>query len=381
MKKIVKIPAIAICVLIILAVAIRLILPWAAVEIANRKLPGILNTEASIGGLSLGLLRGYVSIRDLRIAQPEGFGEGDLLLVPAVSLKVRISSLLSPPLTVEEVRLDDWEVNLVKNRDGVMNLEAILPPAPESEETPAEEPAKAAKPILVRAFIIENLSFSYVDRAITAAPGEVIVATGEEGEVPLEGAVVDEPEIDGQTGAPPAGGEKDEEEEVLRIEIAGLDLKIDNLLIDPAADPAAVEPAAAVLTARIIQEPFADGLLGLAARIGPVGTGLPPLNAVLRLGALELKPIDVVIPAGTTQALGGSALDLDVNLALASYLLDCEIDVEVAGGHVIPLAIGGTPDRPEVDTSSILFGVMLHLGGGMGRMVGNIGGAGYQLAA
>ncbi|MDP8234761.1 MAG: hypothetical protein P9M08_00100, partial [Candidatus Erginobacter occultus] len=42
---------------------------------------------------------------------------------------------------------------------------------------------------------------------------------------------------------------------------------------------------------------------------------------------------------------------------------------------------GGTPDRPEVDTSSILFGVMLHLGGGMGRMVGNIGGAGYQLAA
>lgn len=185
--------------------------------------------------------------------------------------------------------------------------------------------------------------------------------------------LVDEPFTD----AP----EAKKEEKSLRVRISGLNLTVENLLIAPEVDPMEVDPARAVLTARILQDPFPAGYLGLIARIGPVGTGLPPLNAVIRLGALELKPLDVVIPAGTSLALGGSAMDIAVDLALTPELLDCKINVEVAGGHVIPLAIGGTPDKPEVDTSSLLFGVILHLGGGVGRLVGNIGGAGYQLAA
>ena len=369
MKKIVKIPVIIILILIILAVAIRLILPLAAVEIANRKLPAILNTKVSIGSLRLGLLRGYVSISDLRIAQPEGFGEGDLLLVPEVSLKVKLSSLFSPPLTVEKVVLTDWEVNLVKNRDGVMNLDAIRPKSPprpspsslpESKEHPEKEEESTSKPILVQTFAIKNLLFSYTDYAIGIKQDIVT-----EAEVKESASLTEVPK----------------EEKVLRVKIAALDLLLNNLLIDPAADPKAIEPASAVLTARIIQEPFSDGLLGLAARIGPVGSGLPPLNSVLRLADLELEPIDVVVPAGVAQVLGGSALDLSADLALASYLLDCKIEVEASGGHRLPLVIGGTPDKPEIDTSSLLFGVMLHLGGGVESLAGNIAGTGYQVGA
>ncbi|MEA1928776.1 MAG: hypothetical protein U9N73_11280 [Candidatus Auribacterota bacterium] len=173
----------------------------------------------------------------------------------------------------------------------------------------------------------------------------------------------------------------DAAEEILLIKIASLDLLITNLLIDPEADPESVEPAQALLTARIIQEPFTDGPMGFSARSGPIGAGIPVVNAVLRLDDLELEPLDVVVPAGTAQILGGSAIDISVDLALASYLLDCDIEVEASGGHKIPLYIGGTPDHPEIDTSSVLFGVMLHFGGGMGSLVGNIGGAGYQVGA
>jgi hypothetical protein len=474
MKKIVKIPGIIIIVLILLAVIIRLVLSLAAVKIANRELPGILNTEASVGSISLGLLRGYVSIKDLRIGQPEGFGEGNLLLVPELSVKVKLSSLYNPPLIVEEVILTDWEVNIVKNADGLMNIDAIQPES-SPEPAPASKPGSgkksegeedsSSKAILVQKFSIKNLSCSYTDHAIAlereeAAEVEFTISTdGESEEIiitarsdestetggeksefttkvtvelapaaglseesiparPVTGRSPDEtaesvPVISKESGKNdsirivPAGGEEtpgnvddqgdeseeeftedidkgnaeDEDEEVLRVKIASLDLLITNLLIDPEADSELVEPAQALLTARIIQEPFMDGLLGIHAWLGPVGTGFPAVNAVFRLANLELEPLDVVVPDGVAQVLGGSALDLTVDLKLADYLLDCEIEVEASGGHNIPLYIGGTPDQPEIDTSSLLFGVMLHFGGGVGNLVGNIGGAGYQVGS
>ena len=447
MKKIVKIPGIIIIVLIVLVVIIRLALPMVAVEIANRQLPGILNTEASIGSLQLGLLRGYISIRDLRIAQPEGFGEGHLLLAPEMRVKVKLSSLFHSPLTVEEIALTDWEVNIIKNADGVMNIDAIQPESspelyptaePESGKKSEEDPAPAAKPILVQKFFIKNLTCSYIDHAIALEEEETVMAGGDAEEepevsgelvafstdsspeaapesVPQEGLSPDSllpesstasssvatgdvpmPELSGPSPLPfPVGlkmperlesaaqdEEKGEDEkEVLRVLIASLDLLVTDLLIDPAADPASVKPAEVLLTARIIQDPFTDGFLGLKARMGPVGAGLPAVNAVLRLAHLSLDKIDVVVPDGIAQVLGGSALDLTVDLLLADYILDCEIEVEASGGHSIPLSIGGTPDQPEIDTSSLLFGVMLHFGGGVGSLVGNIGGAGYQVGA
>ncbi len=412
MKKIVKILGIIVVVCIILAVVIRLLLPLVVVKIANRQLPGILHTEASVGSISLGLLRGYVSIRDLLISQPEGFGEGNLLLVPEASVKIKLSSLLNPPLTVEEVVLIDGDVNIVKNKKGVMNIDVILPPPPSGEPETAEKENPPSKPILIRAVSIKNLSCSYTDRAIgNERPTEMETGKGEfaaatdlpGGEMavtpPPEGPAV---EIAPQTAASiistvpsregkPSGtgtsefGEDSSAEKgegsVLRIRISSFDLLLKDLLIDPAADPAAVEPASAVLTARIVQEPFTDGLLGIAARIGPFGAGIPAATAVLRLADLELKPIAVVVPTGASSVLGGSALDLAADVSLASYLLDCEINVDVSGGHHLALPIGGTPDKPKIDTSSILFGVMLHFGGGLGNLAGNIGGAGYQVGA
>jgi len=410
-KKAGKILLYVVIILIFLAGALRLFLPVLAVRIANQKLPELLNTEASLGSLKLRLLKGYVALGDLRIAQPEGFGKGDLLRVPELSVKVKIFSLFGSPLTVEEVVLDRWEVNLVKDREGKTNLEALAPP-PAAEPEPGEEPeaeeGTAAKPILVKLLSVRDLSFSYTDRSVE--PGKKVV-------IKEQGSQTADPEGNRSSGGketfpflhsdqgekgggaavpaeesgdpPPAAGEQAAEagetgaegKNILRVRIAELDLRLTDLLIDPAADPAAVEPAEAVLTARIVQEPFADGLLGLAARVGPVGEGIPPANAVFRLGGLELKPLGAVVPVGVSQVLGGSALDLSTDLALASYILDADIEVEVAGGHTLSLPIGGTPDEPEIDPSSLLFGAMLHLGGGVGRLAGNVGGAGYELAA
>ncbi len=63
---------IVVLVIVILLAAIRLAAPPLAVRIANKKLPGIIGTGASIGGIKLRLYRGYLCLRDIRVSQPDG---------------------------------------------------------------------------------------------------------------------------------------------------------------------------------------------------------------------------------------------------------------------------------------------------------------------
>ena len=339
---------------VVLVVLIILTLPWTAPKLANRTLPGILHTEASLGGFSCNPFRGSLGLGALRIAQPEGFGEGALLSLPRLHVRVAPASLVSSPLVVEEVALDGLEVNIIRNADGTLNTDALSPRKAAAEPPPAPpaEPAaeKAAQPVLVKRLSIANLSFSYTDRAIgkESAP---------------EGAAPDNP----PAPAP---------EKVLTVRVKDFDLLLENLLIDPAADPKASAPALLTLTARLLQEPLGDGRLGLFARIGPIGKGVPPVNGALRLIGLELGPLDAVIPAGTTAALGGDALDLTADFSVAPDLLDCRAAVETNGGKSYSLPVTGTPDKPEFDTSSVLFVVFSRFGGGVGALAGNLAGAG-----
>ena len=381
MKKIVKILlktiGIVVLVIIFLLAAIRLAAPPLAVRIANKKLPGIIGTEASIGGIKLKLSRGYLSLRDIRVSQPDGYGEGLLLKIPEVYVRIKLASLLHPPLTIEEVALNDAVANVIKDKGGRLNLEALIPPTT-SASPPAgakkEKKEERASPavILVEKVSISNFSFSYTDSSFSA---ETLVEADEASSA----------EIAKTTGIPGADSKKTREEidpdEVLRVELVHLNLLVTDLRIDPSADPAAFPPAAAQLDARIVQKPRGDAILGLAARIGPVGGGIPPVNAVLRLGGLELEPLSVVIPAGTAQVLGGDALDLGVDMIISPEILDCDIEIEAAGGHNLSLSVGGTPDKPEVDTSGVLFSLMLHAGGGVGALAGNVGGAGVEVAS
>ncbi len=353
-----KVLGIVFLVVLLAGIAVRIALPPVAVLIVNRRLPDYLDAPASLGGITLSLSRGTVGIIDLRIAQPEGFGDGDLLRVGRASVQVSLSSLFRPPLTIKSVQIEDAAANLVKDSAGVMNVSALVKPGEEEEPAAAGEEEQAAgepSPILLKRLAASGLSFSYLDRSGGAAAA-------------AEAGAGDAAAFSGQTqeGEPREWG----------VKIAGLDLEVTGLRLDPGADPARVGPAEATLTARLDQAPLPEGYLGVAAKIGPLGGGIPALNAAVRLAGLELEPLAPVVPAGTAAALGGDALDLFADVALAPDVLDCLVRVEAAGGHTLSLEVGGTPEHPEVDTSGVLFSIMLHAGGGVGTLVGNIGGAG-----
>ena len=76
-----------------------------------------------------------------------------------------------------------------------------------------------------------------------------------------------------------------------------------------------------------------DAYLGLVARFGPVGAGMPALNVLVRAIGIELAGLAPAVPAGTAQALGGSCLDTKVDLAMAVDVLDCKIEVQTTGAY------------------------------------------------
>ena len=361
-------------VLLVLGIAVRLALPPVATLIVNRLLPAYLAALASLGGIRFSLSRGLVEIRDLRIEQPEGFGDGELLRVGRASVQVSLSSLLSPPLTIKSVLLEDAAANLVKDQAGSLNVSALIEPGAEgkAEFQPIgeEEPAAGEPPaIFLKRLAATGISLSYLDcSGGKSAEGEAgwVEATGEEGEEVEASASFSE-----QTRE--QGGEVPRE---WGIRISSLDLEASGLRLAAAADLERIKPADVVLTALIDQAPLPEGYIGFVARVGPLGGGIPPLNGVVRLSGLELEPLDPVVPPGTTAALGGDVLDLFADLKLAPEVLECLVQVEASGGHTLSLEVGGTPEEPEVDPSGVLFSLMLHAGGGVGTLAGNIGGAG-----
>lgn len=167
MKKLLKFVLGAVLVLVLLAV---LFLTFFASPVAsyvvNRQLPELLEADASVGKIKVGFWSGRVQMSDVRIGQPDGFEGDDLFLLEGLSLKVSPFSLLGSTFRIREVRLDSPTAHLIRDPDGRLNTEALLPiPDEEFEEVEAvdalpEEPRMA---VLLELLELNNLGFTFTD--------------------------------------------------------------------------------------------------------------------------------------------------------------------------------------------------------------------------
>jgi hypothetical protein len=290
-------------------------------------------------------MQGSLSIRDLRIPQPEGFDKGSLLSLPELNATFRVTSFKQPSLTLEKIGLKGLEVHLAKNKKGELNASLLVPePSPDpAHSTPAGEGSTPGPDgpktldVLTERLTIDDGTFSYDNSSVGDDPVSVL--------------------------------------------LAGLQLTADHLHLAPSRSGEKDLPGSVRLTGRLVQPPHPNGLLGLFARIGILGDDLPTLNAALRIGGLELESLGSVVPAGASTTLGGDSLDLSVDLALAPEVLDTKVKVEAPAGQTLSFSVGGTPRQPALETSDVLFTLMLRSGGGIGNLAGNVGGAGAELAA
>lgn len=331
-----RILGIVVLAVVVLLVVLRAALPSLGVAVANGKLPDLLTAEASIGAIDLALLRGRAGVRAIRIGQPPGFGDGDFLSLGNVSADVCMASLRRAPLTIEDVTVEDLAVHVVRDAEGRLNAASLAKP---KEGPPEEQPADEgeSKPLLLARLAVRNLSVTYTDHAL-AKDGE-----------PLE------------------------------VRLQRCDIVLTNLVIDAARSAEEAFPGGLALTAVLDQGALGKAHLGVASRLGAIGGGIPAVNAVVRLVGLELEALPQVVPSGTAQSLGGGNLDLHADVRVGPELLDCAVEL-VTAGNTLKTGVGGTPAKPEFDTSSVLFILMGRSLGALGNLAGNMGDAGLAVA-
>jgi hypothetical protein len=344
MKKILKIVGKVlgwvILVIVVLVVVVLLIGPNVAVKVVNAKAGDFVNAEVSLKDIDLNLFRGYVEIEGLKVGQPEGFEGDPLLELPHAHVKIDVGSLMKPPITISDVVVEGLSANIIKDTNGVMNVEKLAktPPEPKEEE-PEEEKAPAGEPpaVALDSLLIDNLKVRYVDSSF-------------------------------------------DDKEPLDVGVSDLVLSVTDILFDTSAKPARILPGRVKLTSKITQGKAADAHLGAIARLGVLSTNVPAVNAGVRLAGLDLDVIDPVLPAGIgtsiAAVIGGSCLDVEADVSMSSEVQDIEA-VLVNKSTRLPLPTGGGFDNIMADLGKLLAA---RLAGQATAMVGNVGSAGVEVA-
>ena len=326
-------------VVVILVAVVLIIGPNVAVKVVNAKAGDFVNAEVSLKDVDLNLFRGYVEIEGLTVGQPEGFEGDPLLELPHAHVKIDVGSLMKQPIVVSDIVVQDLSANIIKNADGVMNVEKLAktPPEPKEKE-PEEEKAPAGEPpaVALDSLLIENLKVRYVDSSF-------------------------------------------DDKEPLDVGVSELVLSVTDILFDTSAKPARILPGRVKLTSKITQGKAADAHLGTIARLGVLSTNTPAVNAGVRLAGLDLDVIDPVLPAGIgtsiAAVLGGSCLDVEADISMAEGIQDIEA-VLVNKSTRLPLPTGGGLDSIMADLTKL---PAARLAGQVTAMAGNVGEAGVEV--
>ena len=138
--------------------------------------------DARVGKLSINLPSGILYLNDVVVKNPDGFLLENLASIDRVRLEIDLYSLLKrKPILVESIEVENALLNVVRNKDGEINLDQLQaasppwvepvsdvdPPSPEqppSAERPAPEPEEAPPlpEVLVEALLC-HAKVRYVD--------------------------------------------------------------------------------------------------------------------------------------------------------------------------------------------------------------------------
>jgi hypothetical protein len=85
----------------------------------------ILGTKVRVDSVDVELAAGRGAIRGLRVANPEGYTDGDVISLSAIELAIDARSVGAQPFRITSVRVGDVVVNFELRGDGGSNIEHI----------------------------------------------------------------------------------------------------------------------------------------------------------------------------------------------------------------------------------------------------------------
>lgn len=112
-------------IVMVLAVAALLLLDTIVREVAEQRIRQRTGLDARIGRMRIGLAEPRLTIEDLVIYNRGEFGGGPLLRVPELHVEYDRDSLWSHKLHCKLVRLNIAQLNIVEDKHGRLNLDAL----------------------------------------------------------------------------------------------------------------------------------------------------------------------------------------------------------------------------------------------------------------
>lgn len=90
--------------------------------------PDVLSVDVSVGSVSISPFSGKVAVRDFAVGQPDGFGEGPLVSLGALDMKVETSTLMDEHIIIDEIIVDQpmFDARVVGNQSNFQVLQSKL---------------------------------------------------------------------------------------------------------------------------------------------------------------------------------------------------------------------------------------------------------------
>ena len=139
--------------ILVLLIVVALAAAWFYMEplvkgAVNKYGTQVVGTEVTLGGFKLNPFSGAVEIKDLKIANPEGYSASHLLSLGGIKVKVDPKSLLSDTIVVENVEIDAPEITYEMpnfSTSNVMQIQQNVAKNTAAEEAKEEKAAEEAQ--------------------------------------------------------------------------------------------------------------------------------------------------------------------------------------------------------------------------------------------
>lgn len=123
--------------------------------------------DARVGRLSINIPAGVLYLRDVEVKNPEGFLLENAASVDYVRVELDTLSLLKKnPVLIRNIEVEHALLNVVRNREGQVNLEVLAPARSDKTADTAPAPEKPVKQRALPEMLIQGLSCDVVVRYI-----------------------------------------------------------------------------------------------------------------------------------------------------------------------------------------------------------------------
>lgn len=170
MNKWIKIGIVVVIVIVALNLAKNLIVQVVFQSVVSKAA----HVPVSVGSTNLSLLKSSITLKDLRVLNPRGFPERQMLHAPLIAIDCDVPSLWKGTAHFQKARIDLKEIVVIKNKDGKLNVDAVKPTPAETEKAKSsKKQAKASGPatkLKIDTLILSIGRVVYKDYSLGGAP-------------------------------------------------------------------------------------------------------------------------------------------------------------------------------------------------------------------